>query len=328
MKRLCILIAFLCWASTAQAFELALPLACTIGPDCFVQNHFDADPGKDAADYTCGSLTYDGHIGTDFRIPRDMMDRGVPVLAATDGVVLRTRDGMPDVNVRQAGLDTVNGRGAGNSVIVDHGDGWSTQYSHLRQGSVAVKPGDSVAKGQQIGLVGLSGMTEFPHVELVVRYHGMALDPFVGVRAASGCGGERHPLWDEATRQTLVYLPSGVLGHGFAASPAGLNAVRVGRQPETRLASDSRALVFWASAFGVRAGDVEMLAITTPDGRELARYSAPLAKHQAQRMHYVGKRLRTGRWPVGTYTGSYTLTRMVDGVPVAVAHAVATAVVE
>ncbi len=44
-----------------------------------------------------GSRTYDGHDGTDFRVPSmTFMQAGTPILAAADGVVIRLRDGIND----------------------------------------------------------------------------------------------------------------------------------------------------------------------------------------------------------------------------------------
>ena len=43
----------------AGPLQLALPLDCTLGETCFIQNYVDNDPGAGAADFTCGTLTYD-----------------------------------------------------------------------------------------------------------------------------------------------------------------------------------------------------------------------------------------------------------------------------
>ncbi|MGH6947191.1 MAG: M23 family metallopeptidase, partial [Kiloniellales bacterium] len=151
----------------ARAAELRfeVPVDCEIGVHCTVQNYIDHDPGPGAKDQTCGPLTYDGHDGIDIRVPtRRDMEESVPVVAAAAGVVKALRDGMEDISIRDPGADSVRGREAGNSVIVDHGDGWETQYSHMRRGSVAVEVGDRVDAGDRLGLIGLSGNTEFPHL--------------------------------------------------------------------------------------------------------------------------------------------------------------------
>src|SRR5262249_14978919 len=72
--------------STAQGIDLGAPIDCEIGRTCFVQNYVDHDPSPGAKDYQCGTLTYDGHNGTDFRLPTLAAQRsGVNVLAAAEG---------------------------------------------------------------------------------------------------------------------------------------------------------------------------------------------------------------------------------------------------
>ncbi|MCA6241401.1 MAG: M23 family peptidase, partial [Phenylobacterium sp.] len=74
--------------------RLALPLACTPGKDCFLQNHVDRDPGPGVRDFRCGAQTYEGHTGTDIRLTDHAARlRGVDVLAAAPGRVVRLRDG-------------------------------------------------------------------------------------------------------------------------------------------------------------------------------------------------------------------------------------------
>ena len=121
-------------AAERPALRLDLPVACDMARLCAVQNYFDHDPGPGARDYACGRLTYDGHQGTDFRVPDlPAMTRGVAVIAAAPGRVRAIRDGMADRDVREPGAAKVEGREAGNAVVIDHGGGWETQYSHLRR---------------------------------------------------------------------------------------------------------------------------------------------------------------------------------------------------
>ncbi len=81
--------------ASAQDICLRLPVACEIGKTCFIQHYVDRDPSPAAQDYQCGTLTYEGHDGTDIRIPTMAAQKaGVNVLAAADGKVLRVRDGV------------------------------------------------------------------------------------------------------------------------------------------------------------------------------------------------------------------------------------------
>lgn len=148
-------------APAATPFRIALPLACTLGKDCAVQNYPDDDPGPAARDYQCHGRTYQGHDGTDIRIPSLARQRaGVAVLAAAPGIVLRVRDGAPDISVRDLPPGAVAGQECGNGVVIDHGPLWQTQYCHMARGSVIVRRGQPVAAGTPLGRVGLSGDTE------------------------------------------------------------------------------------------------------------------------------------------------------------------------
>jgi hypothetical protein len=306
------------WAEGGPTLEL--PVDCRPGLDCFVQNYPDHDPGPGAADYTCGPLSYDGHDGTDIRLPDLVaMRRGVEVLAAAPGVVLRVRDGMADASVREVGAEAIEGREAGNAVIVDHGDGWETQYSHLAMGSVAVAPGDRVEAGDVLGRIGLSGNTEYPHLELVVRRGGAAVDPFTGPDAPEACGGPRAPLWSEAAARALAYVPGGLLSSGFATEEPDPRRARDGGYAVRVATADQPALVFWVDVFGTRAGDVETIRLVGPDGRALAEARAVHDRTRAQWFRFLGKRRPEGGWPPGVYVGTYLLERTVDGAAATIA---------
>lgn len=57
----------------------------------------------------------------------------------------------------------------GSHVIIDHGNGFHTLYAHMKRGSLLVKAGDKVKKGQQIGIVGSTGNSTGPHLHIELR---------------------------------------------------------------------------------------------------------------------------------------------------------------
>ena len=98
------------------------------------------------------------------------------------------------VDIRgQAGSDvkaTANGivkkqsydKGNGRYILVDHGNGFSTKYAHLKKS--LVQKGDSVERGQVIALVGSTGRSTGPHVHYEIHYDGKILNPTRFVRIA------------------------------------------------------------------------------------------------------------------------------------------------
>lgn len=91
---------------------------------------------------------------------------GSEALAVADGTVVETKDGIPQnipgENSRAVPitLETVGG----NHVVLDIGHGRYAFYAHLQPGSLRVKLGDRVKRGQVLGLVGNSGNSTEPHL--------------------------------------------------------------------------------------------------------------------------------------------------------------------
>lgn len=305
MIRAAALLLTLAPAVPAGAFEFSQPIACTLGETCHIQNYFDRDPGPGTADVGCGNLTYDGHDGTDFALPSlAAMQAGVQVLAAAPGRVRGIRDGMPDIAISDPAAPPLDGRDCGNGVAIDHGDGWETQYCHMKRGSILVAPDQMVDAGTPLGLVGLSGNTEFPHVHLAIRKDGVELDPFAP-DATTTCGT---PPEDTLWATPLAYDPFGFTGAGFFTAVPEWEAIKAGLGSPATLPGDAPALVLWASYFGPREGDALTLAITGPQG-EVIRQTIAIDRTQAVAFRAVGKRTPQGGWPPGDYAGEVAMLR-------------------
>ncbi|WP_306250674.1 M23 family metallopeptidase [Parvularcula sp. IMCC14364] len=296
-----------------EAPVLEVPVECDLTAVCSIQKYVDHDPSPARADYACGNLSLDGDTGTDFRVPTmvEMAD-GVAVIAAADGTVKAVRDGMADISVRQTGPDAIKGREAGNGVVIDHGNGWETQYSHLRQGSISVQPGDIVHAGDRLGEIGLSGNTEFPHVEFTVRYEGEALDPFVGLTDDFVCGDATVPLWSDSALAKMPYRPAVFLSGGFSDRAVEINAARSGTYDRFQLTPAAPALVFWVDVSGILEGDEEQMQVIGPDGRVFAENRRTHARNNISWWAYTGKKKPTIGWQDGTYTAAYQLVRKGD----------------
>ena len=99
--------------------------------------------------------TLQSHQGVDYTIPE-----GQSIFATADGVV-------KDV------LGTTSTSGI--TVVIDHGNGYTTSYSHLQKAKV--KRRQKVRRGDIIALSGNTGLSLSPHLHYEVRYEGMRVDP-------------------------------------------------------------------------------------------------------------------------------------------------------
>ena len=297
-------------AQPEQSLTLELPLACKFGETCFIQQYFDHDPGPGAKDYRCGPMVYDGHDGVDLRVPTMAeQQHGVEVLAAAPGVVRGMRDGMTDVSVRVAGPNSVKGRECGNGVVLAHPDGWETQYCHMAKGTVRVKMGETVAAGAVLGLVGISGDAEFPHLHLAVRHNGDKIDPFASDLKPGACG-EGRSLWSKDAAAALAYRSPDVINAGFAPGPVTMEDVESGRAAAGAPAPGSSTLVAYVRTIGLKAGDVQTIILHAPGGVVLARSESPaLDSNKAQWLLFIGKRRTGAEWPRGTYDAEYEVRR-------------------
>lgn len=99
------------------------------------------------------------------------------------GVDIRGRKGA-DVKVTANGIVKKESydKGNGRYVLVDHGNGFITKYAHLKKS--LVQKGDTVERGQAIGLVGSSGRSTGPHVHYEIHYDDKIVNPTRFVRIA------------------------------------------------------------------------------------------------------------------------------------------------
>lgn len=292
--------------ATAEDFSISSPIDCDLTGPCYIQQYVDHDPSAQASDFQCSALSYDGHKGTDFALRTyDMIQQGVDVIASASGTVRGVRDGMADVRFTIDRAAEVEGRECGNGVVIQHPDGWETQYCHLKRGSINVEKGQQVQAGEILGQVGMSGRAAFPHVHLSVRKDGAVVDPF-DPDGSIICGAvEADTLWNDPP----LYRAGGIVAIGTAPAIPEFAAIRANTVPLPAETSD--ALVIYAFLFGTRAGDVISMALNGPDGTVIEQ-DIELDRTQAQSFRAIGKKRRAARWPAGEYTGTAALLRGSD----------------
>lgn len=321
--------------------ELSLPVDCVPHKTCFIQSYVDIDPGPGVQDFACGGATYDTHNGIDFRVlSAEAAKAGVAVIAAADGRVKATREGMADIFMRDSKGADIKGRECGNGVVVDHGGGWETQYCHLKKGSIAVSKGQEVKRGGKLGEVGFSGMADFAHVHLSVRMNGQIVDPFLPDAAPATCqrdgqrDGKSAGLWQPSAIAPFSYRSGEIIGTGFTSAPPSLDKLESDHAAIEPLKADSPALLFYARFINLVTGDRVRMVINGPGGPLIEQLSEPLERNKATYFSYAGKKRREAPWQQGRYEARAEIIRdgavaaaavnQIDLAPVAVAPAAAT----
>lgn len=145
--------------------------------------------GKQQITLYFGNQTLNGepyyHTGIDMVKEYNSLDY---IIAAEKGKVIKVVD-----NVRGRDLT----KGYGNYIEIEHGENIVTKYCHLKYGSIKVKVGQIVEKGQEIGYMGDTGYTFGAHLHFQVIENGKNVDPLPYLQdrkslMAYGEGGDRY----------------------------------------------------------------------------------------------------------------------------------------
>ncbi len=97
----------------------------------------------------------------------NQMHEGIDISNRAGTVIIAPADGF----VSDIGSDVAHGR----LLVISHGFGMTTRYSHLNK--VLVKVGQKVRRGDRVAEVGTSGKTTGPHLHYEVRLHGIPVNP-------------------------------------------------------------------------------------------------------------------------------------------------------
>lgn len=152
-----------CRPDTAQAEEVARPKAVRKSDDASeeIRPVDDCDPSQEEflpplenGWITASYGSYSGHVGTNFSA-----EEGSAVRASKSGTV------------SFAGWK----KGLGNTVILDHSDGWQSWYSHCS--SLSVEEGEHVCQGDELGILGKTGMATGLTCQLFLLHDGEYQNP-------------------------------------------------------------------------------------------------------------------------------------------------------
>lgn len=171
------------------------------------------DPLEIDCDY--GVNCYDNHNGIDFQ---HSIEGDETILAAADGKVVKN-----DYIV-----------GYGNSILIDHHNGYATFYGHLKDGSIKVNVGDDVFQGQELAIMGTTGPKSWgihlhfglyfdQYLPLGQWVENEAVDPYGWdpslslISMVDPWTVKSHYLWTVSNQEKPIVLPEG----GEFRSPSG-----------------------------------------------------------------------------------------------------------
>jgi hypothetical protein len=219
------------------------------------------------------------------------MDSGVGVYAVADGIVTSAKDGKFD-REKQGGIVD-----CGNCVIAQHGP-YTVKYCHLKKQSVLVHAGDTIKRGQQIGMVGSSGYSAHPHLHLeVLDKQNKIVDPIAGP-----CSPSRARIsWD---KQPCYDTSKYAIESGFIDFAPNADTLKEGLPSLKRFSNQSHKVVcFWALMHGLRKGDKLEFKWYNPTNK---LYAESPVEWQDNSWHdyawsYLKTPLQSGVWHVELY---------------------------
>ncbi|QDV40782.1 putative peptidase [Stieleria neptunia] len=262
-------------------------------------NYVDVDPTAGIRDFRGGSYAYDGHSAWDIAVRGyDEQDAGIEIYAAADGVVTDTHDGEFD---RQTNLGSTFP--PVNYIVVDHGDGWTTRYVHLRRDSVQVAVGDVVSAGDKLGYMASSGWSDITHLHFALEHHGFSVEPWYDPSVF---------LDDSVASLHYIGESQSVLSNGISNVPVAAH-VREGTSQVGVFEQKSGQLVYtWNWFSGVERGDVIHLDWRRPDGSVFWVDETTAGNDWAHQWRWFSY-----RFPTMPELGTWTIDVLVNGVKLA-----------
>lgn len=150
------------------------------GDTAAVNHHVEAPSQRRAADLVIVDKEGKTYKGSGQQLA-DYYAYGQDILAMADGVVVTAVDGVPDSVLGELNAYFV----PGNLIVVRHGDGVHSAYAHLIPGSLKVKTGAKVRRGQVLAKCGNSGNSSEPHLHVQLQ-DGPRFEKSWGIEAVFG----------------------------------------------------------------------------------------------------------------------------------------------
>ena len=257
-----IMIIFFCWTPSVMAHELQFPVSCQLNKNCWIINSDEK--------------------GTEVVIKSLLdMEKGIPVLAAEDGIVTLVKN------------DLQNKTFYGNSVVIQHTKGWKTIYNHLKPDSIKVKKGEIVRKGHQIAELGMSGKTEFPLLHFAVFKE----DKFVA------------SPWDPLIKDDLKISDIVIANMGISTTNPNIDSVKKGDYENIELLNDVSSIYLWVYGFKFKTGDFLKFSLKNPDDEKIFNKVIKVDKDSKETFFSTEKLKDAESWKPGTYAAKLEFIR-------------------
>ena len=192
-----------------RPLRLRLPFrgvwCCTQGVDG-VYTH--RGPWRHAVDFEVRGPDGAFHTGDGRRV-EDYHCFRLPVLAAADGTVARIENDVPDNAIGAVDLQ----RNWGNVVVLQHGPASFSLVAHLAHGSVAVRKGQFVRRGDVLGVCGSSGRSPRPHLHFQLQTTEIPGAPTIPFKFDEAC---LHPGPASPETARLVALAEPAVGESWS----------------------------------------------------------------------------------------------------------------
>ena len=165
--------------------------------------------------------------------------------------------------------------------------------------------------GQPLGRVGLSGLTEYPHLHFTVRHKGAVVDPFAYGARCRAPAGAANSLWHPALHAQLAYQERAILNAGFASGPVTMELIEDGSAEPgiavCQLGGDRR----FCSCHRAEDGRRTMARSSRiPSDNVIAENRACTTSGQQGAVHVVCRQKASGgRLGRGTYKATYVVER-------------------
>lgn len=232
-----------------------------------ITNFVDQEPdSNNLKDWNCGTRTYDtgsyDHDGMDIAIAPSgwnlMAAQKVNIIAAAGGVIIDKNDGEFDTNC------ALGGGLPANYVVLEHFDGSTTLYTHMKNGSVTTKNiGDWVNSREYLGNVGSSGNSTGPHLHFEVRdENGDLIDPYSG-----SCNDLNVSSWWEVQKPYFepAIIKMQTLSSAVVDDPS---CAVLDNIPEKNHFSDNDDIRFQYYVRDIQPGDTILFNVYRPNGTQ------------------------------------------------------------